>query len=209
MSVEMDLSLEIQTEGLKVVRDLTANDIELIHEGPAAPAQQRRVKMRDTHHMLAQAIAAGARHFEAAALTGYSQVTISILMNDPAFKELVEHYRQVKADKFANLQAKMARFADDILDELQDRFDDAPREMSSSFLKDLLTTFTDRTGNGPKTTQVNVNVDLAGRLEAARTRVIELAGPLAADGSAEAGAANSPPRLAAPMPSLEDLRDEV
>lgn len=207
MPVEMDLSLET-TDSDSVVRELSLADIEhVLVAPPAAPAIQSRKKMRDTHHMLAQAIAAGARHYEAAALTGYSQVTISILLNDPAFKELVEHYREVKAEKFATVQAKMAAFSHDILDELHERFEEEPKEMSSSFLKDLLTTFTDRTGNGPRTTQVNVNVDLAGRLEAARNRVKELAGTIAANAPAEAGPATDPPGLAGPMPLIEDYNE--
>jgi hypothetical protein len=50
--------------------------------------------------------------------------------------------------------------------------------MSNAFLQGLLRDFNDRTGYGVKTTQVNVNVEIATRLEAARRRAGLIEGPV-------------------------------
>lgn len=179
----MDLNLETAAPAPEFVRNLTLEDLKL-DAPPALPAAQRLAKIRDVHHALARCIASGMTNNEAAAVTGYSHVRISILNSDPAFKELVSSYRKDINDKWADLGAKMTSFQSDLIDELRERFETEPEKFSNNFIHETIKTFADRTGFGPKTTQVNVNIDLAERLKRAR----ELAeGALAAGPSAETG----------------------
>jgi hypothetical protein len=98
---------------------------------------------------------------------------VSILKDDPAFQELLEFYREEKDRAFRSVQDKLAGIASDALDELQTRIEDEPDKFTVTQLLALLTTAADRSGNGPasSTTNLNVNVGLADRLEEARKRV--------------------------------------
>lgn len=156
--------------GLEIKRELTEEDLAALQAPPASPAQIRLKKLRDTHHALARAIASGMSESEAAAVTGYSLVRVSILKHDPAFQELIAQKRKAVDDAYASFHGRMASFATDIIDELRERFEDDPEAMSVKTLHELLETFADRTGHGPRSTQVNVNVSLASRLESARER---------------------------------------
>lgn len=178
----MDLDLQTLTPGPSggtpvFVRELTAEDRELSLNPPASPAQQRLKKIRDTHHALARALASGMGNAEASACTGYSIVRISILLADPAFQDLIAHYQEIVETAYADLYSRMGALSVDIIDELRERFEDGEEDskgemkpLSTTQLHAMLISFADRTGFGPKTTQVNVNVDLAGRLDAARRR---------------------------------------
>src|SRR5690606_353933 len=90
---------------------------------------------------------------------------------------------------FAGLFEKMSAFSHDVLEELRSRFESASETMSNGFLLDLMKALADRSGNGPKSTQVNVNVDLSGRLEAARRRVEADGAPVEVDDSGVDGEA--------------------
>ena len=174
----MDLSLDIEALPhtarppiqLNFIRDLAVADLSLSEAAPLAPAVNRLAKLRDTHHALARALASGMTNDQAALASGYTPVRVSILKADPAFQELVSYYRENLDVVYADLHARMSSFSIDLLEELRSRFEDNPDEMSSPFLKELMTVLADRTGYGVKTTQVNVNIDLASRLEAARAR---------------------------------------
>ena len=173
----MDLTLDIEAQAhprppvqIAFIRDLEPADLSLSDAPPAQPAIQRLAKLRDTHHALARALAAGMTNDQAALASGYTAVRVSILKADPAFQELVAHYRENLDVVYADLHARISSFSIDLLEELRSRFEENPDEMSSPFLKELMTVLADRTGFGPKTTQVNVNIDLASRLEAARQR---------------------------------------
>ena len=54
--------------------------------------------------------------------------------------------------------------------ELQDRLELDPEKVSTDQLLDTIKLTADRTGNGPKQTNVNVNVNLGDRMKAARER---------------------------------------
>jgi hypothetical protein len=76
----------------------------------------------------------------------------------------------VKEEEFRDFHKQAASMTLDMLEELRTRFEETPDKMSNEFLIDTVTKLADRTGHGPRTTQVNVNVDLAARLEMARRR---------------------------------------
>lgn len=177
--MELDLDL-VRTTGraptlitATVVRELAAEDLELLSiEKGSKPSALKRIS--DRHHALARAIASGMPDYEAAAVTGYDISRISILKSDPAFEELLSFYRAEKDRAFRSVQDKLAGIASDALDELQTRVEDTPEKLSVNQLMQLVQLGADRSGNGPSsTTNTNVTVGAADRLEAARARVAE------------------------------------
>lgn len=153
-------------------RELTKEDILALGEekGSQPPPIQR---LTDRHHNLARTLAEGVPHGEAGILCGYSSSRVSILLSDPAFKELVEFYRQGITDRFFDMHDRLHSFSKDALDELHVRLEEDPGKFSIGQLMESTKLGADRTGYGPQSssTNVNVNVDLAGRLEAARKRL--------------------------------------
>lgn len=150
--------------------------------------------LRDTHHRVARAVAAGLRNDEIATLTGFSYNRVSVLKADPSFIELVAHYRGL-------ITAEYVRAADPVIEYmasnalkaqamLSDRLDaqmrkaefaeeqaaltGEPVEPSAygtvSDLLGIAELGLDRTGYGKVNKNLNVNVDFAANLEAARKR---------------------------------------
>lgn len=174
-----DLGLDIfRTRGrapvhlsAKFVRELEEADLQLlsVEKGSGAPAIKR---LSERHHALARALASGCGPGEAALMCGYALSRVSILQDDPAFKELLVFYSEEKDRAFRSVQDKLAGIASDALDELQTRIEDEPEKLSVGQLMQLITLGADRTGNGPQSTQnLNVNEGIASRLAAARERV--------------------------------------
>jgi hypothetical protein len=157
------------------MRDLTDADLALLdtEKGVHAPTIK---KIRESHHALARALASGMRPAEAAQVTGYSLSRISIIKADPAFQDLMTVYTDQVGEIYANLHDKMAAMAVDVVEELHERLHEDPEEFTTNQLLDVAKTFADRTGHGPqtKTQNVNVNIDLATRLEAGRRRADEM-----------------------------------
>lgn len=155
-----------------VVRELTAEDIEASQQskGSKAPALKR---LTDRHHAVARGIASGMQMQEVSAVLGISQSRISILKDDPAFKELVEFYREKTDAQYADMHARLAGMSAAAVAEIEDRLEDRPDKIGLASLIEIAKMGADRTGHGPqsKNTNVNINFNLADRLEAARKRV--------------------------------------
>lgn len=138
--------LGIMTRLLDAVydRELTAADI------AAGPQRQDAVqtpvikRLRTQHHHLARLIAEGRKEIEVSALTGYSQSRISILKNDPAFAELIEHYKQEAAVAYVNVHERLAALGIASLDELQARLEEDPDKFSNKELRELAAMLFDR-----------------------------------------------------------------
>ena len=81
----------------EIARDLTPADLALL-EVQRDTKPSRLLRLRDSHHRLAQVLAVGATPGEAGAQTGYSQSRISILLADKSFQDLVEVYRRTSAE---------------------------------------------------------------------------------------------------------------
>ena len=155
-----------------VVRELDKADIVLLaQEKGSVPSAIKRLSER--HHALARNIASGMSPGEAAVLQGYSASRVSILQGDPAFKELLAFYREDAQRPYRDLHNRLSGLALDAAEELSLRLEDEPEKVSIGQLVELTKMGADRTGHGPQTSSMNlnVNVDLAGRLEAARKRV--------------------------------------
>lgn len=155
----------------EVVGEICEADLQLLGtaKGYEIPAIKR---LSERHHALARCIVAGASMGEAALICGYDISRISILKNDPSFKELLAFYRDSKERAFYDTQAKLAGIASDALDELQTRLEDTPEKIPLDKLMQLVALGADRTGNGPSSTQtVNLNSGVADRLQTARERL--------------------------------------
>lgn len=161
-----------------VHRELEPADISRLVRGSLRTKPQVVKKIRHTHHNLARLIASGVRHEEISQITGYSPAYISSLSSsDPAFKNLIGYYQSMISEESREVQVSLNErlIATSMLaaEELQERLTESPEEFSVNELNDILKTTADRTGFGPQTknTNVNVNVDLAARLESARRRI--------------------------------------
>lgn len=174
----MELSAELfRTRGrapkpiaAAVVRELVESDLVLLNsERGIKPSALKRLTER--HHALARNIASGMAVGEAALLQGYTISRVSILQSDPAFKELLGFYREDAQRPYRDLHNRLSGLAMDATEELSNRLEEEPEKVSLSQLMELAKMGADRTGHGPSSTSLNVNVDLAGRLEAARKRV--------------------------------------
>lgn len=158
------------------VRELDETDIALLGEEKGSrPPPLKRIAER--HHALARCLASGMKPGDAALTCGYDASRVSILQADPAFKELLEFYRDDVNRAYQGMHENLAGLSMDALAELRERLeadmqaDD--KTLSVGQLIELTKMGADRTGFGPQSssTNVNVNVDLAERLKAARERV--------------------------------------
>lgn len=156
-----------------VVRELTAADLELLR-GERGIQPKPIERLRDRHHSMARLIAEGKKIGEVAAITGMTISRLSILQGDPTFAELVVFYRREVNAQYAELHEQLAGISLDAAIILRERYEDDPDQFSAKDLMALLALGADRTGHGPQSSQVvNLNVNLASRLEAARKRVAD------------------------------------
>ena len=162
-----------------IARELTAADLATLGQerGSRPPSIKR---LTDMHHWIAQLVSRGEAGYSIALATGYSQSRISILKSDPTFQELVAHYQaevsEVHKDFYVNTAAKIAALHNDTIDYLHDRISEAHQTMDPTFqvrdALDIAKYSADRSGFGPstKSQSLNLNVDIAGQLEAGRRR---------------------------------------
>lgn len=184
----MDLGLDItavRTTGraakpvaATLVRELTPADLPLLAEekGSRPPTIKR---LSERHHTLARAVASGLTMEQAAAVAQYDISRVSVLKGDPTFSELVKFYSREKDAAYRNMHEGMAALGSDVVKELHTRLEEEPESFSVGQLNELAKTMADRTGFGPSTTstQLNINVNLADRLAAARKRLDEARRP--------------------------------
>lgn len=156
------------------VRELGEADIALLEteRGVKAPPLKR---LGERHHALARCLASGMSPANAAISCGYAPSRVSILQADPAFRDLLAFYRADVNDKYLDMHGVLAGLSIDAAMELRERLEEdmaaEDKKMSVTALIELTKLGADRTGFGPQSSQLNVNVDLADRLQAARERV--------------------------------------
>lgn len=130
---------------------------------------------RERHHALARLIAEGKKPGEAGLLCRYSQSRVSILMSDPAFGDLIQHYRELVNEQFVDFQKKLSELAIDAAGILQDRMENEPDDLSDALLLQVIQVGADRTGHGPsQKSEVNIKVGFADRLAEAQLRVASM-----------------------------------
>lgn len=155
----------------EVLRPLGDADIALLarEKGSTTPPLKR---IRDRHHAAARLLSAGISEGQVAAITGYDVSRISILKNDPAFRELLEFYRGHVDAAYVDLHEQLAGMSKDALVMLRERMEEEPEKITLLQLIELTKMGADRTGYGPtQKVEQNVNINLANRLDQARARL--------------------------------------
>lgn len=180
----MDLPLDIvRTRGRAikrltavVVRPLMAEDMQRLGEEERSTQPPLLKRLRERHHALARMLAAGHPDGVAAAICGYDVSRVSILKADPTFRNLMEFYREDVNRQYADVHSQLAGMSLDALIMLRERMEEreGEEELSTNQLLEIARMGADRTGFGPATkAEVNVNVNLADRLQEARKRLAE------------------------------------
>lgn len=161
---------------IEVVRELTEGDVELlVNPPPLGSKPPALVQLRHNHHELARLLAGGMSSQEAQLITGLSGSRISILKNDPAFRELMEYYSAQRELKFIDVMERMRVVGLSTLDEIQERLETSPKSFSNRELAEITELLLVK-GRGPTAAAasggppVNVNIHFPGVAEA---RVIE------------------------------------
>lgn len=155
----------------EVAGALRPEDVGLLAaQAPAVPELKR---ISERHHALARALASGLSEGEAAALTGYDASRVSVLKASPAFRELLDLYRDNADAQFMEMHARLAGLSKDAIAILHQRLEDEPEGLTASQLMELIKLGADRTGYGPSQKQeTTVRFDLSERLDAARKRAL-------------------------------------
>lgn len=166
--------LPAKAPDILAIRELTREDLACLRQQRTASAVS---KLRDPHHRLARLIASGLKVNEAAARAGFSAARAYVLHVDPTFQNLVAEYRKDVQTAFVAGQDDYYTAATSNMlkaeRQLAERLDKADEEGELLPVRDLIAISrdaADRFGYGKKSTNVNVNVDFAAKLEAARKR---------------------------------------
>lgn len=132
--------------------------------------------LRDNHHRIARALASGMTNIEVAATCGIAVNSVSRFKADPTCADLIAHYRGILTAEWAQQDTVVEYLRSNALKAqamLSDKLDEAAEKNEFLPTRDLLGIAElglDRTGYGKVNKNLNVNVDFAARLEAARTR---------------------------------------
>lgn len=142
---------------MEYVRDLTEADLPALLNPPTLGSKpQPLARIRARHHLLAQLLCRGVSHTEAGLITGYGNSTVSILLTDPAFKELMAHYSSIKDMVFLDVQERLAQLGGAAIEEIQHRLDEEPEKIGIAELRKIMEAALDRSG------KVTVPVGAAG-----------------------------------------------
>jgi hypothetical protein len=172
---------------LEIVGEVSESDLaDLDLHRPAFTGPPTVQRLRDTHHGLARALAAGHTQVEAGRIAGYTATRVHMLMQDPAFQELVASYRAVNDEAFSNEAAESHRNAFAVvtrssrlaLDKLEDA-EESGEVPSFGELANMVRVFGEFTGlsAAKRTINHNVNANLGDLLAAARARAFGPAPP--------------------------------
>lgn len=158
-----------------VVRPLRVEDLDLliVERAPSSRPPLTLERITDRHHMLARNLAAGMPAWEASVISGYHPSYISQLTTCPTFQNLVKHYRDNVDALYADVHQHHVGMTVDSAVILRERMENDPDSLSTGQLIEINKLGADRTGHGPQTssTQVNIHVNTAAKLETARKRV--------------------------------------
>lgn len=161
------------------VRDLVEADVSALWDlqpGDLDIPGQSILKIRNVHHSLAKLLAEGRKLQEISLITGYNPAYICTIQNDPAMANLITYYKSQVDETYVNVHERLATISMVAAEELMERITEKPETFTNREAMELVALAADRTGHGPQSrnTQVNVNIDLATRLENARLRVESL-----------------------------------
>ena len=160
-----------------IKRELREEDLLLL--ASAAPIAALPIKkLSERHHRLARLLAAGEKPGVAGIICGYEPSRVSILQASPAFRELMEFYRDLKDREFAGTFEQLAGLGSDAVGLLRERLEEQINPTDETIpigvgaLLEIAKMSLDRSGLGPTSTQknLNVNINFASRLDEARRR---------------------------------------
>jgi hypothetical protein len=169
------------------VRPLRPEDLPLLNapRPPVKPEGTALKRLGNRHHALARHLAGGMKPEEAAHVTTYAIATVRVLLTNPAFQELIEFYRtDIQREARSNFE-RLAGLSADAADELQTRLEEEPEKLSVGQLIEVIKMGADRTGNGPQSSNVtlNINANLADRMKAAREAARAASQPVTIEGT--------------------------
>lgn len=161
-----------QAVAVEVVRDLDLDDLSSLSEERGIKATPLK-RLATRHHALARALASGMPDGEAALMVGMQQSTVSILKSDPAFKELMDFYIADVDRVYRDVHESLADMSFDAIELIRGRMEEEPEKVSTGQLLQIAQMGADRTGHGPQssTTNLNLNVNVASKMEEARKRL--------------------------------------
>lgn len=143
----------------------------------AAPRPANHIQtLKDNHHRIARAIASGLSNGDVAALCGVTINRVSMFKSDPAASNLIAHYRAMITSEWVQQDTVIEFMRTNALKAqamISDKLDDAMEKNEFLSTRDLLGIAElglDRTGYGKVNKNININVDFAAKLEAARSR---------------------------------------
>lgn len=167
--------------GIVSVTPLTTADLaELKQPAPVTDI----VRLRAIHHEIAYHVAMGKTNAEIAEITGYGPARITTIVNAPSVKDLIAGYnaqreraREAAIDDFERAAAanmkRGERLVGDFLDAVIES-DKAPDLPTVRAINKLVVDRMDRFGYGRQSTNTNVNLNFAAKLEAAISRTAKV-----------------------------------
>lgn len=157
-------------------RSLTASELTSLSLDPRPPSPPPAPisTLRATHHRMAQLDAMDTPIVTIARLCGTSTDRVRQLRDDPAYRELLAHYRKEDSEEWADIQRLMADLSGDFLGKLRELLETQPDRFSPSTILEAVKVLADRTGHAPisRSVSVNVNSEAGDRLSEARARRI-------------------------------------
>lgn len=156
------------------VRPLTEADLAFLTSKERATAPKPLMRIRDRHHAIARMVANGMSNGQISLISGMDPSRISVLRTDPTFKELVSDYQSIDAGLQAEFMERATTLTLTAMESIQDDLEDPERDLPTSTKLEIAKFGSDRIGHGPvtKTSNVNVNVELATRISTARKRAL-------------------------------------
>jgi hypothetical protein len=141
-------------------------------DAPPQTPSTTLVRLRDSHHALARNLAHGMSVPDASLATGYSIPRIHILLRDPAFRELMAHYRDRTREAVLDMEQRFLGVAADAAQEIRERLETAPETVDNDTLLDIFKVMADRAGFAPVSRSVskNYNFNIGERLDARKRR---------------------------------------
>ena len=177
MSLDLILPLAEDLPGSYTLgRELTSEDaLELVKARVPVRGALKRITSR--HHAIARSIADGVTQTDVAILYGMAVQTVHMLTRDPSFKALVSFYRQSEHELSLTVHEKFLNVTSLAIDRLEERLEDdeTADKITVPQLLSIIETGADRTGHGPQSTNVsvNINANIADRMKAARERAAQ------------------------------------
>jgi hypothetical protein len=176
--IDHTTALVRQPTMVEIVRELGEEDIALIGKVPLGSKSPALKRLTESHHLVARMMAEGEANSNISVVTGYSASRLSILRGDPAFQELIAHYREkvekIRDEFFIDTQGRLAALRNDAIEAMHEKVLEG--ELPARDLKEYAEFASDRSGFGPqsKSTNLNMNVSFAEQLAVGRQKALEL-----------------------------------